>query len=99
MAKEEILADLLDNCVWDVYGGHLFVTDDGELQIPYDNECDVDFILIPADDWVERMTDEDDLSALPDEDVKWVVDKITKYFAYRQRLHSVVTNSNCEGAD
>ena len=27
------------------------------------------------------MTDEDDLSSLPDEDVKWVGDEITKYFA------------------
>lgn len=81
MTKEEMLADLLENCTWNVYSGHMFVTDDGELNIPYDSDDDVDFILIPADDWVERNTDEDDLSALPDEDVRWIVDKITKYFA------------------
>ena len=81
MTKEEMLADLIENCTWEVYSGHLFVTDDGELQVPYDCSDHVDFILIDVDDWVERMSDEDDYNALPDEDAKWIVDKITKYFA------------------
>ena len=80
MTKEEILADLIENCTWDVYSGHIFVTDAGELQLPYPYGCEGDFVYIPVSTWVERNA-EMVVDDVPDEDAEWIVDKITKYFA------------------
>ena len=81
MTKEEMLAELIENCTWDVHSGHIFVTDAGDLQLPYPYGCEGDFVHIPVSIWIKRNADEDDLSDLPEEDFNWIVDKITKYFA------------------
>lgn len=83
MTKEEIANGLLENCAWDVHISTVWVNDDGRIFLPWNDEEDVDYTLLDAQDWVERCADEDDLLDLTDEDLEWVSQRVTAHFIDR----------------
>jgi hypothetical protein len=87
MNREEILEELLENKVWDIYSGNCWVSADGKICIPYLNPDGEDTILLEVREWCYCSGFEDDLDLLPEDDIDWVCDKIEAHFTEQYRTH------------